>query len=245
MIKNVKAVFFDCWDTLISFKMKTATWNTDCLKRHSLNSKQVDWKAVNAFADDFLNTYICSGSLYEIQAEQFLNLLVINFKLELDCSISECVHEILSSLSPTVVPLVDAFLNLLNRDGIYHAVLSNTIYDSDDTFKLINKLLPDNGLQFFLGSAEIGVKKPNKLFFEAGLNKSGIKKENAIYIGDSFYADINGAFSAGFNNVIWLNPTRKDAASFAKFIDYNKISFIDVSSFKDVIKLYEGGRLWK
>ncbi len=245
MNENKKAVFFDCWDTLISFKMKTATWNIDCLKRHSLNSKQVDWDDINLFANSFLKSYLQSGSLYEIQAEQFLNLIVINFKLNLDCTIKECVHEILSSLSPTAIPYADLFLDILNRDGIYHAVLSNTIYDSDDTFKLVNKLLPNNGLQFLLGSAEIGVKKPNKLFFNAGLNKAGIKKENAIYIGDSFYADINGAFFSGFNNVIWLNASHKSSSDYSKLNDFDKISFVDVSSFKEVIELYRGGRLWK
>ena len=114
MNENKKAVFFDCWDTLISFKMKTATWNIDCLKRHSLNSKQVDWDDINLFANSFLKSYLQSGSLYEIQAEQFLNLIVINFKLNLDCTIKECVHEILSSLSPTAIPYADLFLDILN-----------------------------------------------------------------------------------------------------------------------------------
>ena len=245
MANNLKAVFFDCWDTLIRFETKTSSWNTQCLEKHSKNHQQVDWEKVHAFANDFLMKYLHDESIYEIQAVQFLTMLTNLFKIELDCPVSVCVHEILSLLSPSPLANVEDFLDLLNRDGIFHAVLSNTIYDAKESFDLLNHLLPKNGLSFFLGSSEIGVRKPSSLFFEAGLSKAGFEKHNSIYIGDSLVEDVFGSRKAGFHKSIWLNWKKAD------YIDSNRRSLSEmksvvvVSSYHEIINLYKEARLWK
>ncbi len=244
MSAKKRAVFFDCWDTLISFKSKTPSWNIACLEKHSINKTEIDWAQVALFTEQFFRRYFRSSNGYEIKDSQLLTLLCHNFHIKLDCSVDDCVHEVLLSLDPQPVEGIERFLSLLNEDEIYHAVLSNTIYDSDDTFKLVNKLLPENGLSFFLGSAEVGVKKPNPLFFNTGLKMSGFRPSESVYIGDSFLADVQGANLSLFSNVIWLNFSKKDVTQFSDLPTYLGLRYVEVSSYDEVINLYKEGKLW-
>lgn len=51
-------------------------------------------------------------------------------------------------------------------------------------------------------STDVGLRKPNPRIFEISLKKLGVRKEEAIYIGNSLQADIRGAMSAGIRSVL-------------------------------------------
>ena len=118
-----KAVFFDCWDTVITFSTKIDNWNQDPLLRHIVEKNQIDIDAINKFISNFLNSYYSSLSLYEIEAEQLYNLVLTTFNLHLDCTVSACSKEILSNLNPKPVEGIDRFLKCLDNDDIYYAIL--------------------------------------------------------------------------------------------------------------------------
>ena len=181
MNNSNKAVFFDCWDTVISFQERTPSWNVEPLKKHALNPEEINFKAVEDYSERFLRDYMNSRMFYEIDAVQFYNLMVYNFNIKLDCTTKECIHEILNHLNPEPLEGIMDFLKRLERDNIYYAILSNTIYDEDDTFAIIKRKLPDAHFNFFLGSSKIAVKKPYELFFNTGLNLAHKRKEDSIY----------------------------------------------------------------
>ncbi|PRX45224.1 YjjG family noncanonical pyrimidine nucleotidase [Salegentibacter salegens] len=52
-------------------------------------------------------------------------------------------------------------------------------------------------------SEEAGVKKPNKLIFEAALQKSSALAENSIMIGDNYEADCTGAKNCGIKPIFF------------------------------------------
>lgn len=240
-----KAVFFDCWDTVISFKEKVNTWNTEPLKKHCRNLKDIDFKELEHFSDEFLSGYMTSHSRYEITAIQFLSLLVETFHIDLDCSIPDCVHEILFYLLPEAMPDIMPFLKTLEKDGIPYAILSNTIYGEKDTFDLVRRLLPEANFQFLLASSHVGIKKPYELFFQTGMRKMSVLPENSIYIGDSFYADVWGANRAKMKNVIWLNPKGKSTERFRPFVeDFDSLKFIECKGYQDVLEKYQRGEIF-
>lgn len=243
--KNAKAVLFDCWDTVISFREKTHTWNIEPLRKHCLNSDKIDFGALERFSDDFLKEYLFSKSHYEITAEQFLNLLVTFFHLELDVSIEECVHEILFYLLPDPMPGLLPFLEELDKDGIPYAILSNTIYDEKDTFDIVKTLLPQASFRFLLGSSSVGIKKPFPLFFRLGMDKIGVDPDHAIYIGDSFFADVLGSNKAGMKKAVWLNTKKKDLKTYLPYLeeDIRELRFVECRDYQDVLALYRKGEL--
>ncbi len=240
-----RGVLFDCWDTVISFREKIPTWNTEPLKKHCRNRKQVDFSAIEAFADSFLGKYLAHSGLYEITAEQFLNLLIERFHLELDCSVPECVHEILFFLLPEPMPGIESFLSALDADHISYAILSNTIYGEKETFDIVKTLLPKANFRFLIGSSTFGIKKPYELFFETGMNRLKTRPEDTIYIGDSFFADVWGANRARMNNVVWLNSRRKDKERFRSEIDaFDSLCYLECRDYADVLNHYHKGDLF-
>ena len=46
MTRKLKGVFFDCWDTLITFHLKNEAWNYQTLMDHATNRDEIDWKKV-------------------------------------------------------------------------------------------------------------------------------------------------------------------------------------------------------
>lgn len=53
-------------------------------------------------------------------------------------------------------------------------------------------------------SGLIGVEKPDAEFFERTLEIAGATRDETVHIGDSFYADVQGAWGAGLD-AIWIN----------------------------------------
>lgn len=53
-------------------------------------------------------------------------------------------------------------------------------------------------------SGLIGTEKPDRAFFERALEIAGATADEAVHIGDSFTADVEGAWGAGLD-AVWIN----------------------------------------
>lgn len=62
----------------------------------------------------------------------------------------------------------------------------------------------DRYLDFVLPSGAVGVAKPNPAFYRLALEKAGVAAEEALMAGDSYRADVRGAWSAGMD-AVWLD----------------------------------------
>jgi putative hydrolase of the HAD superfamily len=62
----------------------------------------------------------------------------------------------------------------------------------------------DRYLDFVLPSGAVGVAKPNPAFFRLALERAGVKPPDAVMVGDSYRADVRGAWSAGMD-ALWLH----------------------------------------
>jgi putative hydrolase of the HAD superfamily len=91
----------------------------------------------------------------------------------------------------------------LNREGVRVAVISN----SDGT---VRASLGRAGLldlfEFVLDSHEVGLSKPEPGIFHAALDRMGLTPEDAWYVGDSVFHDVNGARAAGLADAILVDP---------------------------------------
>lgn len=62
----------------------------------------------------------------------------------------------------------------------------------------------DTHLDFVLASGAVGVAKPSPEFFRLAVDRAGVEPAEAIMVGDSFRADVLGAWSAGMD-AVWLD----------------------------------------
>lgn len=62
----------------------------------------------------------------------------------------------------------------------------------------------DRHLDFILPSGAVGVAKPNPDFYRMALDRAGVEPHEAIMVGDSYRADVGGAWSAGMD-AVWLD----------------------------------------
>ena len=101
--------------------------------------------------------------------------------------------------------LVDGAMDLLNylKPKYEMHILSNG-------FKEVQyKKIENSGLKSFfdkiLLSDEIGVNKPHANFFTHALEQVNAKPSETLMIGDSWDADIVGAYNSGIDQM-WFNP---------------------------------------
>lgn len=130
-----------------------------------------------------------------------------------------------------------AFVEAFQKD--YQENLANVFFYRDDSDKLMKKLKEEGYKQYFVTngvastqhtklslsgldlladgmfiSEEIGVEKPDVLFFEKSFARikemqPDFAKDRAILVGDSLSSDMKGALAAGVC-ACWYNPKRKE-----------------------------------
>jgi putative hydrolase of the HAD superfamily len=69
----------------------------------------------------------------------------------------------------------------------------------------------DRYLDFVLPSGAVGVAKPNPAFFQMALEAGGATADEALMVGDSYRADVHGAWSAGMD-ALWLDRHEGEAS---------------------------------
>jgi FMN phosphatase YigB (HAD superfamily) len=168
-------------------------------------------------------------------------LLTRLFHIDLDCSLPECAREILSGLDPKPLPGADAFLTYLDRSSCFYAILSNTLYGEEESLDLVRSLYPHHSFGYYFGSADVGVKKPNPLFFQAGVALSGKDIHHCVYIGDSFFQDINGASQAGFGKAFWLNWKKLSLTNPQDQLLQKCVQHQEVASYDELLACFQKG----
>jgi putative hydrolase of the HAD superfamily len=62
----------------------------------------------------------------------------------------------------------------------------------------------DEFVDALIVSEKVGVVKPDPLIFRVALDRLAVSKEDAVMVGDSWAADVEGARAAGIS-VVWFN----------------------------------------
>lgn len=199
-----KAIFWDCWWTIIkpafsslneltNIRIKMLQDLTGLSKFHiikgldflftKINIKDRDYSVIER--DGILSNYFgvpADGSLGSVFAESMLKVPVV-----------------------PVCGIYNLLIALKNK-GKKLGIISNTPFGNVERFWL-KKL---NLLQYFdtlIFSIEVGKRKPHKKIFNVAMESIGVHPNESIHIGDSPETDILGAKSAGMM-AIYLN-TRK------------------------------------
>ena len=97
-----------------------------------------------------------------------------------------------------VLPMLRAIREL---DGVRIGVVSDW---GSNLRGILAELQLDRFLDFVLPSGAVGVAKPNPAFFRMALDAVGVEPPEALMVGDSYRADVRGAWAAGMD-AVWLD----------------------------------------
>lgn len=101
-------------------------------------------------------------------------------------------------LFPDVPELFDA-LRPARAAGLRVGVVSDWNSNLRDIFR---QLEVDGEIDFVLASAGVGLAKPDPAFYRLALERAGVQAAEAIMVGDSYRADVEGARAAGMDAVL-------------------------------------------
>lgn len=104
------------------------------------------------------------------------------------------------SARPYSIPL----LNALRRCGLRLALVSNT--EGIVTHHDIGRLGLARHFDAVVLSSESGSKKPSPAIFEKALRSLSARPDDAVFVGDTWETDIEGALRAGLR-AVYLDPT--------------------------------------
>jgi putative hydrolase of the HAD superfamily len=109
-------------------------------------------------------------------------------------------------LYPDVLPMLDALRGTDARrgtNGLRVGVVSDW---GSNLGPILAKIGLDRYLDFTLASGAVGLAKPDPAFFRLALSSVGVAPEQALMVGDSYRADVQGARSAGLDAVLLDRP---------------------------------------
>jgi HAD superfamily hydrolase (TIGR01549 family) len=88
----------------------------------------------------------------------------------------------------------------LKQDGYLMAVLSNRDKPFQETLDTHNI---SEFFDFSFAGGEVNAFKPEPEFFEHALRRANVTAQEAVYVGDNYYADVVGSLRAGLTPILY------------------------------------------
>lgn len=206
MRDQVRAVIFDCFDTLIDMRDRRAEAQDRVRRRVGLPAElaalRAIWSELNE--GDLNNTWPLCGSTppfltYRQIFVRRWQAVFSRFGVRGDAS-SAAAEYIAAHTDAAAYPDARSALALLRRRGVAAAVLSNA--DDDMLVPPLQRL----GDHFAAVASSEGLRsyKPHKETFQSVLARLGLAPHQALHVGDSVRADVLGARNAGLPSA-WVN----------------------------------------
>lgn len=210
MSKNYQHIFLDLDRTLWDFDKNSEETLHDLFQRYNLHTHlKVDfpeflhkYEAINhQMWIDYRNGDTTKDKLrYErfLHTFQFFGYNEIELSKEFgEAYVAEGPHK------KNVMPGTYEILDYLQGKGYHLHLISNGFVEAQ-TVK-IKAIAIEKYLSTVTLSEEAGVQKPHAGVFELALKKANASKNESIYIGDDYEADVVGAFNFGIDQVFY-NP---------------------------------------
>ena len=127
--------------------------------------------------------------------------------------ILEMIHNLFKrSYISTFYPCTEEVLErLAKRYNV--ALISNTM--SDQPRLLLEETGLDRHFDVIVCSRDLGIRKPNPKIFEYVLERLCVEPDEAVHVGDSIEADMEGAVDSGITPVWIKNPEESSWAGYA------------------------------
>ena len=204
----IKAVFFDAGETLIHRNPSLVSILDRALKNagHKVK-KEALCEAVESTAKA-MKTIVEKGIMGDSEKwDHYMRALFRKLKVKDSVLLEEIKLKLKKGTSFRAYPEVPGVLVRLRSKKIKLGVISNAS-------SWLENILDSAGLKgsfdHVIVSEIEGVEKPHRKIFEIALKKAGVKKEEFMFIGDNYIADVRGALNAGVK-AVWLKRETANA----------------------------------
>jgi putative hydrolase of the HAD superfamily len=204
----IKAVFFDLYNTLVTYDPPREEIQARILKEFGIEASPQSLVRPITVADDFIykehsRLPISKRSREETTALYIQYHGIVLKEAEIEAS-QELIGGILGKwmsfkLKMVLFDDVAPALTDLKKRGLVLGLISNV---DRDVAPLYEELGLPAWFQVMVTSQEVGFNKPHPGIFQAALKEAGVKPEEAIYVGDQYEIDVVGANKAGMTGIL-------------------------------------------
>jgi len=204
----IKAIFFDFYNTLISFDPPRQQLQVIACREFGI---EVNPKAIPRgywFADDFMSRENARSPIHRRSPEEersfwadYEAIILEKAGMEVSKELALRIFTRARQLDRKLILFDDVLpiLNTLKNKGMVLGLVSNLNRGLDGHCQELG-LTPY--MDFALTSSEIGAEKPHPPIFLAALERAGVSASEAIHVGDQYHSDILGAKSVGINPLL-------------------------------------------
>jgi putative hydrolase of the HAD superfamily len=216
---RVKAVLFDMFDTLMMIEKDHAFYSPALRAAYGFLAEN----GVSVSFEEFSRVYVeARDALY---AKADVNLEEPHFNVRISDALKRLGYEYGVS-DGLVVGATDAFceafMKYVNIDENAERILQKLhgkyklgIVSNFAIPECVTKLLEKEGLTGFFDvvvvSGAVNKRKPSVEIFTKALEQLGVKAQDAVFVGDTVDADVQGAKAAGMRTIYIERRLQKDA----------------------------------
>ena len=204
----IKAVIFDLDNTLYDYSL--------CHKKAMEELAQAGAKLFGVSEDEFINYYEAAKTEvkknnYGVAAEHnrmFYGQKTAELMGKSPIPVAlDLYNAYWDAFLAVVQPYTGAleFLRELKQNGILTAICTDMT--AHIQYRKLIRLGMDSLIDYIVSSEEAGVEKPHPLMFQLVLDKLKVNTAEAVYFGDSYERDVEGAINSGIRPV-WFVADR-------------------------------------
>jgi putative hydrolase of the HAD superfamily len=204
----IKAVFFDLYHTLIGYDPPREATLSATLETAGISIPFKLLRRPLVAADEFFYRETAKKPLKDRDQQETLSLWTDYHTVVLkEAGITpsaDLINTIIRDMQKTkyelvLFPDVVPALAELSSRGFLLGVISNA---DRDISPMLDKLGVLGFLKVRLTSQEAGASKPNPAIFRKGAEKLGVTPGGALYVGDQWVVDVQGARGAGMQALL-------------------------------------------
>jgi HAD superfamily hydrolase (TIGR01662 family) len=207
-VRRYRAIFFDLDHTLLVHEPRLFDMLLEACREQSAVDDELARRG-----ERFVHAYFASPAAGEDwrrldEAAYWQNLVQLLLQeMGLEADAAQCTMAVSARLSADgrrayCPPQAHQTLAHLRAAGYVLGLLSNRD-------KPLDELCRQHGLEDYfavtLSSGQVGATKPEPRIFEEALRRVGVAPEEAVYVGDNYFADVVGARRAGLTPIL-LDP---------------------------------------
>lgn len=204
----IKTVLFDLDDTLFDYQYSRRC-GLKALQGKYANFRNISVEELEMAHDSLLHanyqkTLDRTITMSEAITER-IYLLCLKYGLELygpDLEQTVSLYNSEYERTRQPIPGVRELLRYLSDHKIKIGIVTNGLVDFQEEKLRVCRL--DELFTYVIISEEVGFRKPDRRIFDEALKRTGARAEETVFIGDSWPADVTGAYNCGMK-AIWLN----------------------------------------
>ncbi len=213
----IKAVFFDAGETLIHRNPSLVVIAKRILEEAGVKVQTgILSSVIKATAKD-MGKITEKGAMSDSDKwDFFLRAVFLKLKVRDEGALEKIKMRLKNGTSFRAYAEVPGVLKELRSKKVILGVISNA---SSYLKKILDRAGLSNMFDHVVVSEIEGVEKPHKKIFDIALKKAGVKRDEFIFIGDNFIADVAGASRAGIKAVWLARDTSNAQFSYAHAAD--------------------------